>query len=90
MLGVFTNNLALTFKYAKYEQYLQVKDNQYIVVFCKSFALSFNVLLSQKLCYKRVICMPLARYCMVIAAQKYGSCGKNQAFLPTKSFFHQK
>ena len=44
MLGVFTNSLALAFKYAKYEQYLQVKDNQYIVVFCKSFALSFNAL----------------------------------------------
>ena len=68
MLGVFTNNLALAFKYAKYERCLQVKDNQYVAVVYKSFALSFNVLLSQKLCYKRVICMPLAEFCMVIAA----------------------
>jgi hypothetical protein len=44
MLGVFTNNLALSFKYAKYEQCLQVKDNQYVAAICKSFALSFNVL----------------------------------------------
>jgi len=32
------------FKYAKYEQCLQVKDNQCVAVICKSFALSFNVL----------------------------------------------
>ncbi|ERT57619.1 hypothetical protein HMPREF1254_1185 [Prevotella sp. BV3P1] len=44
MLGIFTNNFALALKYAKHEQLSQVKDNQYIVVFCKSFALSFNVL----------------------------------------------
>ncbi|EFA93259.1 hypothetical protein HMPREF0650_1801 [Hoylesella buccalis ATCC 35310] len=44
MLGAFTNNLALAFKYAKHEQYLQVKDNQYVAIICKSFALSFNVL----------------------------------------------
>lgn len=39
-----TNNLALAFKYAKYEQCLQVKDSQSVAVICKSFALSFNVL----------------------------------------------
>ena len=44
MLGVFTNNLALAFKYDEYEQCLQVKDNQYVAGVCKSFALSFNVL----------------------------------------------
>lgn len=44
MLGVFTNNLALAFKYAKYEQCLQVKYNQCVAVICKSFALSFNAL----------------------------------------------
>lgn len=44
MLGVFTNNLALAFKYDERKQYLQVKDNQYIAIFCKSFARSFNVL----------------------------------------------
>ncbi len=44
MLGIFTNNFALAFKYDECKQYLQVKDNQYIAIFCKSFALSFNVL----------------------------------------------